>query len=159
MLIFDNDFTLAEGKYFETHGGLDNVYTNVFRPFLAQKKITIHEYSTNFKTTENNVGVYAMYGLNEINETRNLPTGIFPDSDTIRTEHYQLLQKNGVYNSNFNGKRLLNKVVYNEQKIVQQTHKQNKRKEEQEQNKLQKDLQVEKHQQKQHKKKHQKVMV
>ena len=116
VLIFDNDYTLAQGEYFETHGGLDNVYTNVFRPFLAQKKITIHEYTTNFKTTENNVGVYAMYGLNEINETRNLPTGIFPDSDTIRTEHYQLLQKNGVYNSNFNGKRLLNKVVYNEQK-------------------------------------------
>ena len=116
MLIFDNDSTLAQGEYFETLGGLDNVYTNVFRPFLAQKKITINEYTTNFKTTENNVGVYAMYGLNEINETRNLPTGIFPDSDTIRTEHYQLLQKNGVYNSNFNGKRLLNKVVYNEQK-------------------------------------------
>ena len=61
LLILDNE--TCRGEWFETYGGLNKTYTNVFKPYFKQNKITITEYSMHFRTTENNVGLYAMYAL------------------------------------------------------------------------------------------------
>ena len=97
--------------YFETKGTINEIYIKTFRQYFQRNNREVDEYNTQYKTTANNVGVYAIQELiKRINDNKTFDPNA-TEYDT-RVEHYKLLHERGFYDDNFDVHTALQGTIY-----------------------------------------------
>ena len=94
------DTNAQEVYYNETQGTTNQLYNTVFMQYFRNAGFTVFTFNSNFNTTQDNVGVYAIHIITELfRNNNNAPPMAFEGN--LRDDHYQILVNNDLYKSDY----------------------------------------------------------